>query len=66
MMTTRRPDVKDDDQFYTAAACRVLGICYNTLAKYDALGYIDSMMRNGRKVYSGKQIKRCYDSISLL
>ena len=66
MMTTRRPDVRDDDQFCTSAACRVLGICRNTLAKYDALGYIDSMMRHGRKVYSGKQIKRCYDSISLL
>lgn len=65
MMTTQYPDVRDRDFFPVMKACKVLGICRTTLGKYERLGYISSMVRaDGRKVFPGRELKRCFSNVS--
>lgn len=64
MMTTTCQPVKDYDQLPVMATCRVLEICRTTLAKYESLGYITSTVNQmGRKLYFGREIKRCYRAV---
>lgn len=65
MMTTTMPQVNDSDLFPVMRACEVLKICRNSLYKYERNGQIDSAVRaDGRKVYSGSEIKRLFSSVS--
>lgn len=67
MMTSEYPNVGDRDVFPVMKACKVLGICRTTLGKYERLGFINSTVRqDGRKVFQGREIKRCFSSVSNL
>lgn len=64
-MTTTCPAVKDWDPLPVMATCRALKICRTTLAKYEAAGYIRSRVNGtGRKVFEGREIKRCYRAVA--
>ena len=64
MMTTTCPTVKDYDLLPVMKTCRALEICRTTLAKYEAAGYIRSRVNQmGRKVYEGREIKRCFRAV---
>lgn len=65
MMTTTCPTVKDYDLLPVMKTCRALEICRTTLAKYESLGYIRSRVNQmGRKVYEGREIKRCFHAVA--
>lgn len=64
MISPTYPDVRDRDCFTVMQACRLLGICRTSLAKYDRLNIIrSSQRRDGKKVYTGRAIKDFYTAI---
>lgn len=57
-MTTQCPEVRDRDMFPVMAACKLLGVCRNTLYKYEREGFISSHYNKfGRRVYYGRDLK---------
>lgn len=64
MISPTYPDIRDRDTFTVMQACRLLGICRTSLAKYDRLNVIRSSVRlDGKKVYTGRAIKDFYTKI---
>lgn len=69
-MTSECPRVKADALFSPTETARLLGICKDTLRKYERFGFISSMYRpcSGRKgkVYSGREIRQCFNSATAI
>ena len=62
-MTSETPKVEPTGRYTAAAACRALGICYNTLRRYEALGFIRPTFGKERRVFLGSEILRCWRTV---
>ena len=61
MMTTKCPQIDDMELIPTMKTCAMLGICRQTLANYVRDGKITPEEdATGRKVYSGRSIKKLF------
>lgn len=64
-MRVQRPEVIPDGLYNQKQAAELLGVCRHTIANYEQAGQIVFKYRKagGRKVTTGEQILRCWDSL---
>ncbi|NDV46135.1 helix-turn-helix domain-containing protein [Paludibacter sp. 221] len=65
-MTTTMPEIKDNDRYPIGETAKILGICRDTLRKHTEEGYIKCIYNrvNKRRLYTGAEIKRYWNSYS--